>query len=94
MMAVDSEDHIIQMGARWLQRAYDNNFSQSHEIHAESARLGREQYYIDSFFLKLKRLPLVSLEHIFISSLPLKFYVLDCIVKTNVCCSFSSFGLY
>ena len=90
MMAVDSEDHIIQMGARWLQRAYGNNFSQSIEIHAESARLGREEYYIDSFFLKLKRLPLVSLEHIFISSLPLKFYVLDCIVKTNACCSFSS----
>lgn len=76
LMAVDSEDRIIQMGARWVQRAYGNNFSQSHEIHAENVRLGREEYYIDSFFLKLKRLPLVSLDHIFISSLPLKSYVL------------------
>ncbi|XP_062143532.1 histidine kinase 1 isoform X2 [Alnus glutinosa] len=60
MMAVDSDDHIIQMGARWLQRAYGNNFSQSHEIHAENFKFGHEQYYIDSFFLKLKRLPLVG----------------------------------
>lgn len=60
MMAVNSEEHVIQMGARWLQKAYGNNFSQSHEIHAEDAWLGHEQYYIDSFFLKLKRLPLVG----------------------------------
>ncbi|KAG6700790.1 hypothetical protein I3842_08G130700 [Carya illinoinensis] len=60
MMAVDSEEKVIKMGARWLQGAYGNNFSQRHEIHAENARLGQEQYFIDSFFLKLKRLPLVG----------------------------------
>ncbi|XP_041020043.1 LOW QUALITY PROTEIN: histidine kinase 1-like [Juglans microcarpa x Juglans regia] len=60
MRAIDSDDEVIQMGATWLQRAYGNNFSQSHEVHAENARLGHEQYYIDSFFLKLKRLPLVG----------------------------------
>lgn len=61
--AIDSEDPVIQMGARWLQKAYGNNFSVSHEVHAENARLDNEQYYVDSFFLKLKRLPLVSLDH-------------------------------
>ncbi|KAM1529097.1 histidine kinase 1-like isoform X2 [Malus sylvestris] len=60
MMAVDSEDHIIHAGAEWLQRAYGDNFPPSHEIHVENARLGNQQYYIDSFFLKLKKLPLVG----------------------------------
>ncbi|CAB4318194.1 unnamed protein product [Prunus armeniaca] len=60
MMAVDSEDHIIRTGAEWLQRAYGNEFPPSHEVHVENARLGHQQYYIDSFFLKLKRLPLVG----------------------------------
>ncbi|KAK9948399.1 hypothetical protein M0R45_003979 [Rubus argutus] len=61
MMATDSEDHIIRMGAEWLQRAYGNKFPTSdQEVHVENARLGHGQYYIDSFFLKLKRLPLVG----------------------------------
>ncbi|KAM1062590.1 hypothetical protein EV2_027654 [Malus domestica] len=60
MMAVDSEDRIIHSGAEWLQRAYGNKFPPSHEVHVENARLGNQQYYIDSFFLNLKRLPLVG----------------------------------
>lgn len=61
MMAVDSDDDVIRMGAQWLRRKYDNDFPPSHEVHVEDAELGHHQYYIDSFFLKLKRLPLVSL---------------------------------
>ncbi|CAN6698805.1 unnamed protein product [Malus baccata var. baccata] len=60
MMAVDSEDRIIHSGAEWLQRAYGNKFPPSHEVHVENARLGNQQYYIDSFLLNLKRLPLVG----------------------------------
>ncbi|CAN6563368.1 unnamed protein product [Malus baccata var. baccata] len=60
MMAVDSEDRIIHSGAEWLQRAYGDKFPPSHEVHVENARLGNQQYYIDSFFLNLKRLPLVG----------------------------------
>ncbi|XP_010266814.1 PREDICTED: histidine kinase 1 [Nelumbo nucifera] len=60
MMPVDSEDRIIRLGAQWLQRAYGNNFPPNHEIHVENAKLGHQKYYIDSFFLKLKRLPMVG----------------------------------
>ncbi|XP_004287798.1 PREDICTED: histidine kinase 1 [Fragaria vesca subsp. vesca] len=61
MMATDSEDHTIRMGSEWLQRAYGNKFPpRDQEVHVENAMLGHEQYYIDSFFLKLKRLPLVG----------------------------------
>lgn len=59
MLAVDSEDHVIRMGAEWLRKAYGNNFPPSHEVHIENAKLGHQQYYIDSFFLDLKRLPMV-----------------------------------
>lgn len=61
MMALDSEDEVIRMGAEWLQREYGNDFPPTHEVHIENAELGHQQYYIDSFFLKLKRLPLVNL---------------------------------
>ncbi|KAI8029394.1 Histidine kinase 1 [Camellia lanceoleosa] len=60
MMAVDSEDQVIQLGAEWLKQAYGNNFPPSQEVHAENARLGHQLYYIDSFFLNLKRLPMVG----------------------------------
>ncbi|EXC35337.1 Histidine kinase 1 [Morus notabilis] len=60
MMAVDSDDDVIRMGAQWLRRKYGNDFPPSHEVHVEDAELGHHQYYIDSFFLKLKRLPLVG----------------------------------
>ncbi|XP_047314872.1 histidine kinase 1-like isoform X1 [Impatiens glandulifera] len=61
MMAVDSHDPVIRLGASWLQRTYgNNNFPPSHEIHAKNAKLGGQLYYIDSFFLNLKRLPMVG----------------------------------
>ncbi|KAL5995634.1 hypothetical protein ACLOJK_025700 [Asimina triloba] len=60
MMPVDSEDRIIRSGAEWLQKAYGNNFSLYNEVHAEDVLLGHRKYYIDSFFLDLKRLPLVG----------------------------------
>lgn len=63
LMAVDSEDRMIRSGAKWLQRQYGNNSSINHEVHAENIMLGRQRYYIDSFFLNLKRLPLVSFMH-------------------------------
>ncbi|RDX82119.1 Histidine kinase 1, partial [Mucuna pruriens] len=59
-MAVECENEVIREGAQWLQKTYGNNFPQSHEVHVENVRLGRQQYYIDSFFLNLKRLPLVG----------------------------------
>ncbi|XWS29186.1 hypothetical protein CRYUN_Cryun24cG0007000 [Craigia yunnanensis] len=60
MMAVDSEDHVIRMGAQWLQKAYGNKFPPGHVVHVEKANLGGQHYYIDSFFLNLKRLPMVG----------------------------------
>ncbi|KAF8410419.1 hypothetical protein HHK36_002948 [Tetracentron sinense] len=60
MMAVDSGDRVIRLGAEWLQRAYGNKFPTNHEVHVENVRLGHQQYYIDSFFLNLTRLPMVG----------------------------------
>ncbi|KAK1588143.1 hypothetical protein Q3G72_020212 [Acer saccharum] len=58
--AVDSEDKVIQMGAKWLQREYGNKLPPGHVVHIQNAKLGHEQYYMDSFFLNLKRLPIVG----------------------------------
>ncbi|RZC66752.1 hypothetical protein C5167_010436 [Papaver somniferum] len=60
MMPSDSEDHIIKMGAMWLGKAYGSKLRPNHEVHAENVKLGHQQYHIDSFFLNLKRLPLVG----------------------------------
>ncbi|KAK8687731.1 hypothetical protein V6N13_086531 [Hibiscus sabdariffa] len=60
MMAVDSEDRVIRMGAQWLQKAYGNKFPPGDVVHVEKANLGGQHYYIDSFFLNLKRLPMVG----------------------------------
>ncbi|KAK1261905.1 Histidine kinase 1 [Acorus gramineus] len=60
MMAVDSEDPMIRSGAEWLNKAYGDKFPINTEVHAEDVMLGHHKYYIDSFFLKLKRLPLVG----------------------------------
>ncbi|KAF5768996.1 putative histidine kinase response regulator and transcription factor RR-A-type family [Helianthus annuus] len=60
MMAVDSQDPVIQTGAKWLLKAYGNKPPPNHEVHIEKAKLGNELYYIDSFFLNLKRLPMVG----------------------------------
>ncbi|XP_026393871.1 histidine kinase 1-like isoform X1 [Papaver somniferum] len=60
MLPSDSEDHVIKMGAKWLGKAYGSKLRPNHEVHAENVKLGHQQYYIDSFFLNLKRLPLVG----------------------------------
>ncbi|KAK9129453.1 hypothetical protein Sjap_009940 [Stephania japonica] len=60
MMAAESEDRIIRLGAKWLDKSYGNQFLSSFEVHTENVKLGHRQYYVDSFFLKLKRLPLVG----------------------------------
>ncbi|XP_068639892.1 histidine kinase 1-like [Aristolochia californica] len=60
MMATDSKDDIIRSGAEWLQNTYGNKFSINHEIHVENVMLGSQRCYIDSFFVDLKRLPLVG----------------------------------
>ena len=60
MMAADSEDHVIRSGAVLLQKTNGNSTSTNHEVHIENVRLGHQLYYIDTFFLNLKRLPMVS----------------------------------
>ncbi|WCJ32650.1 histidine kinase 1 [Euphorbia peplus] len=60
MMAVDSQDNIIRKGAQWLDGAYGNKFPPNHIVHAENVMIENQQYYIDSFFLNLKRLPIVG----------------------------------
>ncbi|MQL97155.1 hypothetical protein Taro_029841 [Colocasia esculenta] len=60
MMATDSKDHVIKAGAEWLQNEYGDKFPINHEVHVENVKLGRQKYYVDSFFLNLKRLPLVG----------------------------------
>jgi len=80
-MAVDCDNEVIREGAMWLKKTYGNNFPPSHEVHEENARLGHQQYYIDSFFLILKKLPLVHFKtlHLFLTfdlifCILLKFY--------------------
>ncbi|KAG5530196.1 hypothetical protein RHGRI_030540 [Rhododendron griersonianum] len=58
MRPTDSEDPVIRMGAELLKREYGNKFPPNHGVHVENARLGHQLYYIDSFFLDLKRLPM------------------------------------
>ncbi|GAV64843.1 Response_reg domain-containing protein/HisKA domain-containing protein/HATPase_c domain-containing protein [Cephalotus follicularis] len=88
MMATDSEDPVIQKGAEWLQRAYGNKLPPGHVVHVENAKLGHQQHYIDSFFLNLKRLPMVG-----VIIIPRKFImgkVDERTVKTLVILIFSS----
>ncbi|KAH9621926.1 hypothetical protein KSS87_022205 [Heliosperma pusillum] len=58
VMAVDSQDAVIQQGAQWLQKTYGNKFPPISGVHVENANLEGKKYYIDSFFLNLKRLPM------------------------------------
>ncbi|XP_052308809.1 histidine kinase 1 isoform X2 [Populus trichocarpa] len=60
IMAVDTEEPIIRMGARWLEKVYGNKLTPGQIVQVENAKLGNQQYYIDSFFLNLKRLPIVG----------------------------------
>lgn len=62
--AVDSDNHVIQMGAQWLEKEYGNKLPPGHVIHVQNAKLGHKQYYMDSFFLNLKRLPIVSSDYV------------------------------
>ncbi|KAI3665361.1 hypothetical protein L6452_43985 [Arctium lappa] len=57
VMAVDSQDEIIQSGAKWLHKAYGDKPPLNLTA---TARLGHQRYYIDSFFLNLTRLPMVG----------------------------------
>lgn len=59
MMAVDSQDRVIRAGAKCLEKVYGKSLPPSQEVHIEKAKLGNRLYYIDSFFLNLKRLPMV-----------------------------------
>ncbi|GLT82627.1 hypothetical protein SLE2022_009880 [Rubroshorea leprosula] len=58
-LAVDSDDTVIRMGAQWLEKAYGNKLPPRLVVH-DNAELDHQQYYIDSFFLNLKRLPMVG----------------------------------
>uniref|UniRef100_A0A7N0ZZQ3 histidine kinase n=1 Tax=Kalanchoe fedtschenkoi TaxID=63787 RepID=A0A7N0ZZQ3_KALFE len=60
VMPVDSEDPVIRSGAEWLKQTYGDSPLSNHEVHEANAKLGRQEYYIDSFFLNLKRLPMVG----------------------------------
>ncbi|WOH03473.1 hypothetical protein DCAR_0622871 [Daucus carota subsp. sativus] len=60
MMASDSEERVIRSGAKLLQETYGNLTPSNHSVHIENARLGNQLYYIDTFFLNLKRLPMVG----------------------------------
>ncbi|XP_022855719.1 histidine kinase 1 isoform X3 [Olea europaea var. sylvestris] len=60
MMAANSADNVIRSGAECLQKTYGSKFPSSQEVHIENARLGNQLYYIDSFFLNLRRLPMVG----------------------------------
>ncbi|XP_051126887.1 histidine kinase 1-like [Andrographis paniculata] len=60
MMAVDSENEVIRSGAEYLKKVYHDKLPPSQEVHIENAKLGHQLYYIDSFFLNLKRLPMVG----------------------------------
>lgn len=62
--AVDSDNPVIQMGAQWLQSEYGSKVPPGHVIHAQNAKLGHKQYYMDTFFLNLKRLPIVSFDNV------------------------------
>ncbi|CAJ1942327.1 unnamed protein product [Sphenostylis stenocarpa] len=89
-MAVDCENDVIREGAQWLQKTYGNNFPQSHELHVENVRLGPQQYYIDSFFLNLKRLPLVGViiiprKHIMGQADERAFKTLVILISASVC---------
>ncbi|XP_019172391.1 PREDICTED: histidine kinase 1-like isoform X2 [Ipomoea nil] len=60
IMAIESEDPVIQAGAQCLQEEYGNKIPPGQEVHIENAKLGNQLYYIDSFFLNLRRLPMVG----------------------------------
>ncbi|XP_063946486.1 histidine kinase 1 isoform X3 [Daucus carota subsp. sativus] len=60
MMAADSEDVVIRSGAKLLQKSYGSDTPANHTVHIKDAKLGNQLYYIDSFILNLRRLPMVG----------------------------------
>ncbi|WZZ02844.1 hypothetical protein YC2023_088765 [Brassica napus] len=58
MKAVDSKEWAIKTGAHWLEKTYGSHLPDV--VHADNARLGDQQYYLDSFYLNLKRLPIIG----------------------------------
>lgn len=59
MLATDSEDQIISSGAQWLEKTYGDKMLMHNEVHIENVLLSHQEYYIDTFYLNLKKLPLV-----------------------------------
>ncbi|XP_044487279.1 histidine kinase 1-like isoform X2 [Mangifera indica] len=93
VMAVDSQDDVIRTGARWLQSKYGNKFPPGHVVHVEHAKLGKGDYYIDSFFLNLKRLPIVGViiiprEYIMGKADQRAFKTLIILISASVCILF------
>ncbi|KAJ0254320.1 Histidine kinase 1 [Hirschfeldia incana] len=58
MKAIDSKEWAIKTGAQWLEKTYGSKLPDV--VHADNARLGDQQYYLDSFYLNLKRLPIIG----------------------------------
>ncbi|XP_044469579.1 histidine kinase 1-like [Mangifera indica] len=90
VMAVDSQDDVIRKGARWLQTIYGNKFPSGQVVHIEHAKLGKEDFYIDSFFLNLKRLPIVGViiiprEYIMGKADQRAFKTLIILISASVC---------
>ncbi|CAN6485304.1 unnamed protein product [Victoria cruziana] len=59
MLATDSEDQIISSGAQWLEKTYGDKMLMHNEVHIENVLLSHQEYYIDTFYLNLKKLPLM-----------------------------------
>ncbi|KAF3786128.1 Histidine kinase 1 [Nymphaea thermarum] len=59
MLATDSEDQMIRSGAQWLEKTYGDKLLLHNEVHIENVQLSHQEYYIDTFFLNLKKLPLL-----------------------------------
>uniref|UniRef100_A0A7N0V0U9 histidine kinase n=1 Tax=Kalanchoe fedtschenkoi TaxID=63787 RepID=A0A7N0V0U9_KALFE len=58
--AANSENQVIQQGAEWLRKTNGDNILSNQEVHVANAKLGHQEFYIDSFFLNLTKLPMVG----------------------------------
>lgn len=55
----ESTDSIIRAGAMWLRSAYGTQLENLQSVHAEDIELLGKKYYVDTFVLRLTKLPLV-----------------------------------
>lgn len=90
MMAIDYEGPVIRAGAECLQMEYGDRFPPSQEVHIENAKLGNQVYYIDSFFLQLRRLPMVGViiiprKHIMGKEYERAIKTLVILISTSIC---------